>query len=126
MIRIVQNDNVLVLSPAEIMQREAIKQRTSITNAVNTVFSNNNIHSNNNGSSTMIWQSVPRHKSMVHSVPQSLDQVSCSKSREELFRQFWELECDFQLPKSGSWSRLLLPTVGVEAEAWLGALKMRN
>ena len=57
MIGIIHNDNVLVLSP-----REALKQ-AELTNTSKTVTVSSN-------GSNMIWQSVPRHKSMVHSIAQ--------------------------------------------------------
>lgn len=71
MIRIVQNDTVYVVSPAEIKKRVSSDAVTSLINHSATTNSITFTPSIGKSMSNTVWQSVPRDKSIVHSLSQS-------------------------------------------------------
>lgn len=70
MIRIVKNDNILLLSASDVIRQNAARQTAAVGSTVDVITSNHNTTSN------IMWQSVPRSKSMVHSVQANSNSVS--------------------------------------------------
>lgn len=73
LIRIVENNRIYEVSPSEIKKRVSSDGNTLVKSTTVTVPSNSVTQSveSSTHNSNDVWQSVPPHKSLVHSFPQS-------------------------------------------------------